>query len=75
MKKINLEINIRERWIPHFLSMLAYIETLGKMGGSRKVGIYADGDGDFQFDFTADIKWVKVAPVIDEGGHRLYDAG
>lgn len=41
-----IECTMRERWIPHFLSMLKYMEQLGGLGGSRKVAIYSDGDVD-----------------------------
>lgn len=74
--KFTIECEMPDRWIPHFLSMLKYMEFLGAVGGSRKVAIYADGDGDFRPKF----KWNESLPsdekpLIDEDGHRLYDAG
>jgi hypothetical protein len=66
---------MRERWVPHFMSMLKYMEQLGGLGGSRTVGIYSDGDGDFRpkFNFSMDTPVVK--PKTDDKGNRLYDAG
>jgi len=75
MKKFTIEVEMEERWIPHFMSMLKYIEYLGRVGSSRRVGIFADGDGDFNPKFKADIKWEEKEPVMDERGNRLYDAG
>lgn len=74
--KFTIEVDMQDRWIPHFLSMLKYIQHLGAIGSSRKVSIYADGDGDFRPVF----KWNKflpsdAKPVKDEAGDRLYDAG
>jgi len=75
MKKFTIRVEMQERWIPHFMSMLKYMEYLGNIGASRKVTIYADGDGDFRPKFEADIEWHKVEPIRDVGGERLYDAG
>jgi hypothetical protein len=74
-KKIIIEATMRERWIPYFLSMLRHMEYLGKIGSSRKVSIFSDGDGDFQpkFEFNTDFEIKK--PVKDDDGNRLYDAG
>ena len=40
-----------------FMSMLKYMEMLGNNGSSRQVGIYSDGDGDFNPKFKTDIEW------------------
>jgi hypothetical protein len=74
IKKFTMEIEMEERWIPHFLSMLEKMENYGYNGMSRKVALYADGDGDFRPKFKPNIKYVPVEPVKDEGGHVLYDA-
>ena len=67
---------MKERWIPHFLSMLKYMQYLGHVGGSRKVALYSDGDGDFRPNFKWDEKLPsEVKPVKEDGGDRLYDAG
>jgi hypothetical protein len=71
-----IKVIMRDRWIPHFLSMLKYMQKLGCYGSSRKVTFYADGDGDFRPKF----KWDKnlssdAKPVNDRNGDRFYDAG
>lgn len=71
-----IECTMKERWIPHFISMLNYIQQLGELGGSRKVSFYSDGDGDFRPQFKVlDINYDIMPPVSDEDGDRLYDAG
>ncbi len=75
MKEFTIRVKMRERWIPHFMSMLRYIESLGSVGASRMVSIYADGDGDFQAKFEADVDWEIKEPIKDDDGDRIYDAG
>ena len=70
-----IRVKMEKRWIPHFCSMLKYIEKLGKLGCSRKVAIFADGDGDFHPKFNFNIEFKEVPPVKEENGDRLYDAG
>lgn len=48
--KFTIEAEMKERWVPHFLSMLEYMEMLGVVGKSRLVTFYADGDGDRIYD-------------------------
>ncbi len=70
---------MRERWVPHFLGMLKYMEQLGGLGGSRKVTFYSDGDGNFRPKFSLDgipIKETEYAEgVIDSEGNKFFDAG
>ena len=74
--KFTIEVEMKDRWVPHFLSMLKYMQSLGSLGGSREVGIYADGDGDFRPKFKWDESLpCKANPIRDDNGHRLYDAG
>ena len=75
MKKFTIEVEMPERWIPHFMSMLKYMEQLGNIGSSRKVTFYADGDGDFRPKFKSEVEYETVEPVSDLDGRRLYDAG
>lgn len=49
--KFRIECEMKDRWIPHFLAMLKYMEYLGNIGSSREVTLYADGDGDFRPKF------------------------
>lgn len=57
--------------------MLKYMEQLGSMGASRKVCLYSDGDGDFRpkFKIEESVDFERVAPVAEDDGNRLYDAG
>jgi hypothetical protein len=75
MKEFTITVKMQERWIPHFMSMLKYMEHLGDVGSSRPVGIYSDGDGDFRPKFETDIEWAEKEPIINDNGNRLYDAG
>lgn len=75
MKEFTIKVKMKERWIPHFMSMLKYMEHLGSVGSSRDVGIYADGDGDYQPKFETDIDWDTKEPNEDINGNRYYDAG
>jgi hypothetical protein len=70
-----IKCKMRERWVPHFMSMLKYMEQLGGFGSSRTVGIYSDGDGDFRPKFNFSIEAEVVKPKSDNSGNRLYDAG
>jgi len=75
MVKFTVEVEMKKRWVPHFLSMLSYMQYLGGVGGSRKVAIYADGDGDFRPKFRPSIEFERVKPSVDADGDRMYDAG
>jgi len=72
-EEFNLKIKMRKRWIPTFLTMLKYMEYLGDVGSSRKVGIFVDGDGDFQMKVETDIEFEKVKPKKSEYGNNFYD--
>lgn len=76
VKTFTIECSMKERWVPHFLGMLKYMQQLGGMGSSRTVSMYADGDGDFHPKFKWDESLPEVAkPTRDNGGDRFYDAG
>ena len=71
-----LTVTMGARWVPHFLGMLRYMQHLGNIGSSRRVSLYADGDGDFRPKFAWDASLKSDAlPVTDTKGDRLYDAG
>ena len=72
-KKFTIEVEMEERWIDCFMSMLNKMEHLGNSGASRDVSIYSDGDGDFRPKFKADVDWEKMEPVDKNSSH--YDAG
>ena len=79
--KFYLECDMPDRWVPHFLGMLKYMEDLGSMGSSRNVGFMADGDGDFKPKFNWDTplfdqKLPEPAPPRStHNGDAHFDAG
>ena len=74
--KFTVECEMKDRWVPHFLAMLKYMQFLGGIGSSRRVSFYSDGDGDFRPKFTWDKSLSSnVEPVKEENGNRTYDAG
>ena len=74
-KKFTIEVEMEERWIDDFCSMLKEMERLGSIGSSKKVGIYSDGDGDFRPKFDIDTEYSKVPPIINTNEEKIYDAG
>ena len=75
--KFDIEVEMEDRWVPHFLGMLKAMETYGKIGSSRNIAIYADGDGDFhpKFKFNT-VELPKPAhPVDEKDGDLFFDAG
>lgn len=76
-KKFTIEVEMEERWIDYFMSMLNRMEHLGNLGASRTVSIYSDGDGDFRPKFITDIDWEKVndSKLDRDLKNNHYDAG
>lgn len=74
-KKFTIEVEMEERWINDFCSMLKEMEYLGSIGSSKKVGIYSDGDGDFRPKFNIDTEYRKVFPITNTDKEKIYDAG
>ena len=74
--KFTIRVEMQDRWVPHFLAMLKYMQQLGGIGASRRVCFLADGDGDFRpkFQWSPALK-SEAKPIKDENGNRLYDAG
>ncbi len=67
---------MKGRWVPHFLAMLKYMQSLGNLGSSRMISFYADGDGDFRPKFQWDENLpFDGEPIKDEDGDKTYDAG
>ena len=77
VEKFTIEVEMGERWVPHFMSFLKKMENNGKSGCSRLIGFYSDGDGDFQPKFKSDISFERVEPhdSHDSVCHYHYDAG
>lgn len=73
----DIKVTMKPRWVPHFLSMLKYMEQLGGLNSSRKVSFMADGNGDFRprFEFPEELLPYRAEPVENEGGNKYYDAG
>ena len=72
----DIQVTMEQRWIPHFLAMLKYMQRLGEVGSSRRVGICSDGDGDFRPKFLWPVTLPSEAkPAHEENGDRVYDAG
>jgi hypothetical protein len=71
--KFNIECEMPERWVPHFLGMLKSMQYLGNIGSSRQVSLYADGDGDFRPKFS----WNETlpTPAKPENDDFSFDAG
>lgn len=41
--KFTIEVEMQDRWIPHFLGMLQYMQRLGAIGSSRRVAFLFHG--------------------------------
>ena len=67
--KFTVKCEMPDRWVPHFLSMLEYMEHLGQVGSSRLLTFYADGDGDFHPQFHV----VDTMPRMLEMAKLLED--
>jgi hypothetical protein len=66
-----IEVDMEKRWVPHFLGMLQSMEHLGRLGLSRALTFFSDGDGDFHPRF----KWNIEAQPIQPGEEYSWDAG
>lgn len=74
--KFTVECEMEGRWVPHFLAMLKTMQSLGNVGSSRLVGLFADGDGDFHPKFSWDESLnSEAAPVEKSDAGIMYDAG
>ena len=83
-ERINMTIEM-EVTVPQALalqSMFKYWNYLGRIGASRKVAFYVDGDGNFKpnskvsfneniIELTSEME--ELAIVQDKGGDRVYD--
>lgn len=63
LKEFNINVKMEDRWVPHFQSLLATMQMLGRRGSSRLLGFYSDGDGDFRPTFEFDIPVTMVEGI------------
>lgn len=68
--KFTIEVDMKDRWVPHFIAMLMKMEQLGNIGSSRSVCLYVDGDGDFHPKFK-----FEILPKSEDNESFTYDAG
>lgn len=77
MKEFNIKVKMPERWVPHFCSFLKELETNGVVGHSAVVGIFSDGDGDFNPKFEIGTEYEPVKGYEQKEKIRVekvYDA-
>jgi len=72
--KFNVQCQMESSWVPQFLGMLKTMEQLGKLGGSRWVRLYSDGDGNFRPKFQWSIITEPASPQW-VGDEATFDAG
>lgn len=79
-KTFNINVEMEERWVDDFCSMLYWMQSCGNLGHSSLIGFYSDGDGDFRprFDIGTEYE-LKDGFGKDEINNCrievLYDAG
>lgn len=79
--KFNIEVEMNERWVNDFCSMLRCMQSCGELGHSSVVAFFADGDGDFRPKFKIDREYEKTKGYWKKDGKELpvpeviYDAG
>lgn len=78
-KTFNIEVTMKDRWVPYFISFLKQMENDGSVGHSEEIAFFADGDGDFHPKFKFSIKSKDVKPIQLKKDYTqdidLYDAG
>lgn len=66
IKRFHIDVDMEERWIPHFCSMLKKMEYNGNIGHSQIERFYSDGDGDFRPKFNFDVDFEQQKPKNKE---------
>lgn len=61
--EFDIHCKMNKAWANEFLSFLKTIESFGKLGCSRTVALYADGDGDFRPKFNTDFEFKNREPI------------
>lgn len=86
--QIVIDAKMEERWVGQFIGMLEQMQLLGRIGASRTLAFFSDGDGDFnpKFSYTffdrAAYERITVpeegAPLLGKSiytGDQIFDAG
>jgi hypothetical protein len=66
-----VKVTMGDRWVPQFLGLLREMERLGRIGSSRALTFYSDGDGDFHPRF----EWDTDVEPVDAVKDLTWDAG
>ena len=79
-REFTVHCKMNERWIASFIKMLKSMEHCGSIGHSEFVGLYSDGDGDYQpkfsFDKVLEVTGDKPKIIKNPSGQMtMYDAG
>lgn len=73
--RFTVEVEMQDRWIPYFISMLKQMEYLGHIGATQKLIFVSDGDGDFRPKFKPSIVCEHIEPLRIDQNSIYYDAG
>jgi len=73
MKEITIKAHVPDEWVDSFCSMLKEMEDLGKIGSSRNVIIFSDGDGDFRPEFDISVPFKRLKPFTNQNDDRMFD--
>ena len=80
--KMKIELEVTKAQGLALQAMFEYMNQLSNLGGSREVGFYADGDGNFhpkaKITFNSDMPELtdelkKISIIKDDSGNRIYD--
>lgn len=73
--EFDIHCKMNRAWANEFLSMLKAMQVCGNIGASRRIALYADGDGDFKPKFSTDFKYTERQPIPVASDTDLFDAG
>lgn len=73
--EFDIHCKMNRSWANEFLSLLKAMQACGALGISRRLAIYADGDGDFRPKFTTDYSYTERQPISVASDMELFDAG
>lgn len=75
IRKFKINVQMDDRWVPYFMSMLKRMEHDGNIGHSEKVTLFSDGCGDFRPKFYTNIDFELMDPIEQNSRSTTYDAG